>query len=146
MLLAICAAVGVCIDLTFRLIAHLDDLHLSVRPRITSAETPYGAAGIRVLISNRGHYPANIDWLRIESRAITLRLPLHTRFPIARGASDCVALALDDLIRAGLRPGDVIRAHIVLDLGRAFHSPWMRIAQEGGSAQNMASTDAGGRA
>jgi hypothetical protein len=40
MLLAICAAVGVFIDLMFRLIAHLDDLHLSVRPHIVPAQTP----------------------------------------------------------------------------------------------------------
>ena len=67
MLLAICAAVGVFIDLTFRFIAHLDDLRLSVRAHIVAAQTPDRAEGIGVLIRNRGHYPAKIDWLQIES-------------------------------------------------------------------------------
>jgi hypothetical protein len=40
------------------------------------ARTLDGAEGIRVLIHNRGHYPANVDWLRIESQATSLRLPL----------------------------------------------------------------------
>jgi len=135
MLLAICAAVGVFIDLMFRLVAHLDDLHISVRTRIVSAQTPEGAEGIRVLIHNRGHYPANVDWLRIESQATSLRLPLHHRSPISRGANDSCALALQDLFRAGFRSGDAIRAHIVLDLGHEFRSSWMRINQHTSLAQ-----------
>lgn len=135
MLLAICAAVGVFIDLMFRLVTHLDDLHISVRTRILSARTPDGAEGIRVLMHNRGHYPANVDWLRIESQATSLRLPLHGRSPISRGANDTCALALQDLLRAGFRSGDAIRAHVVLDLGHEFHSPWMRINQHTSLAQ-----------
>lgn len=138
MLLAICAAVGVFIDLVFRLVTHLDDLHLSVRPHVVAAQTPDGAEGIRVVIRNRGHYPANIDWLRIESQAASLRLPLHSRLPIPRGTSDTCALALEDLFRAGFRRGDLIRAHVVLDLGRAFASPWMRITQQSASARIVA--------
>ena len=129
LLLAICAAVGVTLDLIFRLIAHLDDLHVSVRPRIVSAETPDGAEGIRVLIRNCGHYPANVDWLHIESHGTSLRLPLHDRSPISRGANDSCSLALQDLFRAGFRSGDVIRAHVVLDLGLEFRSSWVRISQ-----------------
>jgi hypothetical protein len=137
MLLAICAAVGVFIDLMFRLIAHLDDWHMSVRPHIVSAQTLDGAEGIRVLIHNRGHYPANVDWLRIESQAASLRLALHSRLPIARGASDTCALALKDLFRAGFRRGDSIRAHVVLDLGHEFHSARIRITQQASTAQIM---------
>jgi hypothetical protein len=83
-LLATCAAVGVFIDLMFRLVGHLDVLHIFVRTRIVSAQTPDDAEGIRVFIHNRGHYPANIDWLRIESQATSLRLPLHDRSPMSR--------------------------------------------------------------
>jgi hypothetical protein len=137
MLLAICAAVGVFIDLVFRLIAHLDDLHLSVRPHIQPAQTLDGAEGIRILMSNRGHYPANVDWLRVESQATSLRLPLHSRLPIPRGASDTCSLALEDLFRAGFRRGDLIRAQVVLDLGRAFPSPWVRITQQSASARTV---------
>ena len=43
LLLTICAAVGVFLDLVFRLIAHMDDLRVSIRPRVVFAETAAGA-------------------------------------------------------------------------------------------------------
>jgi hypothetical protein len=140
MLLAICAAVGIAIELMFRLITHIDDLHISVRTHIVSAQTPDGAEGIRVLMHNRGHYPANVDWLRIESQATSLRLPLHHRSPIARGTNDACALAIQDLFRAGFRSGDAIRAHVVLDVGHEFHSSWMRLNQHTSLAQIASSS------
>jgi hypothetical protein len=45
---------------------------------------------------------------------------LDARLPIARGASDSFAVALEDLFRARFRRDDVIRAHLVLDPGAAF--------------------------
>jgi hypothetical protein len=137
LLLAICPAVGVFIDLMFRLITRLDDLQISIRTRIVSAQTLDGAEGIRVLIHNRGHYPANVDWLRIESQRISLRLPLHSRSAISRGANDTCALALQDLFRAGFHSGDAIRAFVVLDLGHEFHSSWMRITRHASLAQRV---------
>jgi hypothetical protein len=130
LLLAICAAAGVMVDLACRLVAHLDDLRISVQPRLLFAQTTEGGEGVRVLIRNRGRYPANIDWLRIESSAAALRLPLHDRPPISRGSSDSCALAFEDLFRAGFRRGDRIRANIVLDLGHEFRSPWLRLTQQ----------------
>jgi hypothetical protein len=143
MLLAICAAVGVGLDLLFRLIAHIDDLRISVRPRVFFAKTTTGAEGIRVLIRNHGQYPANIDWLRIESSAASLCLPLHDRLPIARGASDTCALALQDLLLAGIRRGDSIRVRVVLDLGHDFPSAWIRIPEQVTLARIVSPTASG---
>jgi hypothetical protein len=78
---------------------------------MTSAETPDGAEGIRVLISNRGHYPVNVDWLWIESQATTIRLPFAMRrnvWSMNTPTAAQIASNISDVIRFAPHP------HVVL--------------------------------